>query len=61
MYKQCTACEAAVINGVYCHEQGCPEAWRDEVRECGWCGAEFKPESRDQLFCEDSCGEAFNS
>ena len=60
MPKQCTSCEATMINGVYCHELGCPEAWRDYVRECGWCGSEFKPESKDQLFCEDSCAESFN-
>lgn len=57
MPKQCTSCKA-MMN---CHESGCPEAWRDEVRECGWCGTEFKPEERHQLFCDESCGEAFNS
>lgn len=27
----CDSCEVLTINGVYCHELGCPEAWKDEI------------------------------
>jgi len=55
----CNSCEALTINGVYCHETGCPEAWRDETRECKWCGTKFTPDSPDHTFCDESCFEAF--
>jgi hypothetical protein len=48
---RCNQCEAAMINGVFCHETGCPNARkkyvaeRDEwVRfvECFYCGYEVE-------------------
>ena len=51
----CQSCEALTINGVLCHEQGCPDSWRDEVRECAWCGCDFQPEEKYQECCSDSC------
>ena len=47
----CSSCAAVTINGVYCHEHGCPDAWQDETRECRQCGLDFKPESARQVFC----------
>ena len=55
----CTQCEILYINGVKCHEPGCPEAYRDEKRACKWCGQEFTPEHHRQLFCENSCYAAY--
>ena len=55
----CHSCEALIINGVLCHERGCPDAWKDYPRNCRWCGREFKPESRDQGFCDDECAQAY--
>jgi len=52
---RCNSCEAAMINGVYCHETGCPDAWRTVTRECKWCGSTFKPEEAGQTFCDDGC------
>jgi hypothetical protein len=49
------------INGKRCHEQGCPESWKDEKKECKWCGNKFVPEQIDQKFCDDDCAEAYNS
>jgi hypothetical protein len=46
-----------VIQGVPCHETGCPESWINPstgepyVRECRECGCEFVPESRHQVRC----------
>ena len=40
----CSSCNAAIINGHYCHEHGCPQSWRDERRECDWCGTVFTPD-----------------
>ena len=50
----CDQCEAMMINGVLCHEHGCPDAWK-EIRECRECGREFKPESREDQFCSIHC------
>lgn len=49
----CNACNVLNINGVNCHETGCPEAWRDYSRECNECGCDFQPESRYQSICDD--------
>ena len=57
----CDQCEVLNINGMNCHETGCPDAWKDEIRECKWCGTEFKPEDRDQQFCDVSCLESYNT
>jgi hypothetical protein len=61
MKVHCNGCEVLVINGIICHEHGCPEAWRDEIRECKWCGCRFYPEDREQVFCDESCAEVYNS
>jgi len=55
----CQSCEAIVINGLLCHEYGCPDAWRTYNRECKWCGAEFKPENREQTCCSEDCAESY--
>lgn len=57
----CSSCEVLVINNHICHENGCPEAWRDEVRECVNCGCDFKPEDHYQKFCDYNCAESYNS
>lgn len=43
---RCDNCEALVINGVPCHERGCPDA----MHECDGCNA-LIPER--QRYCED--------
>ena len=55
----CQSCEALTINGVYCHEHGCPDAHRDTLRECAWCGTTFQPEEPHQRVCDAQCGEAY--
>ena len=49
MRIRCDQCEAAMINGVFCHETGCPntnKAYDKETGEwvrvniCGECGCE---------------------
>jgi len=52
----CNSCEVLAINGVRCHETGCPEAWKDYTAKCFECGCEFVPESKGQRECRD-CGE----
>lgn len=56
---RCEQCEVMVINGVRCHEDGCPIAWQDQTIECKWCGSEFTPEHRRQVTCEHSCYVAY--
>ena len=57
----CTQCEALMINGIYCHEHGCPIAWKDYKRECKWCGAMFKPDYEGQQTCGIDCQIAYNN
>ena len=59
MATGCDSCEALMINGVYCHEIGCPDAWQDYLRECKWCGSESKPVDRYQDCCDDECAESY--
>ena len=55
---KCDQCEELMINGVRCHEQGCPNMWKDEVRECKWCGDKFRPRYKWQRYCSDECHRA---
>jgi hypothetical protein len=50
---RCSDCQLARINRTYCHETGCPEAWRDTPKPCGFCGGDFIPEFRTQFLCAD--------
>ena len=52
---RCPQCQIAYINGIRCHETGCPEAWKDYDRECDHCGCDFRPEERYQRFCSPCC------
>lgn len=46
---RCDQCEVLCINGVNCHETGCPNSWKDPAtgkplpRECADCGQDFRP------------------
>jgi hypothetical protein len=56
----CDQCEAMMIQGVYCHETGCPNSDLDAngnpyPKECEWCGAEFVPDFKGQSFCQENC------
>ncbi len=51
----CQSCEVLMIQGVRCHETGCPDAWKDQLRECVWCGRDFKPEEHYQICCGENC------
>lgn len=53
--KNCDTCAASVIQGVFVHEQGCPNDWKDMAYECKECGSAFIPHSKDEKFCSHSC------
>lgn len=57
--NRCHSCEVLYINGVRCHESGCPDAWKDEERECEECGQKFEPEVRHDRFCSPSCCRSY--
>ena len=57
----CESCEVMNINGVNCHEIGCPDSWKDELRTCKWCGSEFKPTEMNDPFCDDECANIYFS
>jgi hypothetical protein len=56
----CESCEVLYINGVRCHETGCPDEWLDFERECKWCGTVFLPEEKYQYFCCEECAASYN-
>ena len=47
---KCDQCEVARINGIACHEEGCPNSHLDPITgdphpvECGECGCDYVPE-----------------
>lgn len=52
--NRCHACEVLMINGVRCHETGCPEAWREIPIPCFVCGYDFiREDSRYRKICPD--------
>jgi hypothetical protein len=57
----CNSCQVLRVNGVRVHERGCPEAHKDECRECEWCGSSFSPENAGDRFCDNSCYLSFNN
>lgn len=58
-HQICDSCEAFYVNGVLVHEVGCPDAWKDEIRECSFCGCEFEPEEKGQVLCSEDCAIAY--
>jgi len=57
--RTCDACQLVRINGVVCHETGCPEAWRDKRPPCKWCCFTFQPRHPRQTTCSASCYRAY--
>lgn len=47
----CDGCIPDTINGVLCHEQGCPFAWRDYPKVCAACGEQFYSRHGTQKYC----------
>lgn len=55
----CVSCEALMINGVHCHELGCPDMWKDYQVECKSCRTLVWPEDKGQQFCSDDCAKFY--
>lgn len=55
----CESCQVVRINGVLCHETGCPDAWKTATRDCKECGREFRPKERGQKCCSKRCNRAY--
>ena len=55
----CDQCDVLSINGVACHETGCPNGWCNPVTgkgyaiECCKCGCDFVPDDKRQGTCDD--------
>lgn len=58
VHNSCDGCSPCMINGIFCHEQGCPDAWRDQVVECFTCGCDFAPEEKYQKYCSEDCANS---
>ncbi len=55
----CDQCQMLSINGHPCHETGCPNAWRHEMRRCKCCGCGFIPLERYQQLCDVECAVGY--
>jgi hypothetical protein len=60
-WEPCHSCELLRINGIVTHEIGCPDAWRDEVKLCKWCGGKFIPEESHQDCCGHTCSMSYRN
>lgn len=49
----CDSCQMISIQGVPCHETGCPDAWQETMIECRECGFNFYRDERYQTTCSD--------
>ena len=56
MSNSCDSCQVVMINGIRCHETGCPEMERS-CKECGFLFVPGKGESRS--FCSGSCQASY--
>lgn len=51
---KCDQCDSTTINGVFCHELGCPDSWLDVPNEIGFdvacckCDYMFRPLDKKQ-------------
>jgi len=50
---KCESCDSLTINGVFCHEVGCPDAWKNHPVACFQCGFDFIPEEKYDRTCPD--------
>lgn len=63
--KHCDGCWSVSINGIACHEHGCPNNWIDlntgepYRTECNFCGSLFVPAVRYQSYCDQICKELY--
>lgn len=61
----CDQCQVLSIQGVACHETGCPNSWIDPVtgkafqQECYACGSMFLPGTKGQRYCSTDCQESY--
>jgi len=62
---KCDDCDSVTINGIPCHENGCPSdhinlltGMKHEVI-CNWCDSYFEPDYKRQNCCDDDCYDAF--
>ena len=56
-YKRltCDSCQILAINGVACHEQGCPNGHKNKTADCKECGRTFRLKHNGQTLCSNKC------
>jgi len=52
----CDQCNALTINGIFCHELGCPN-----IKKCAWCDKKIEKNEYEEFngICEE-CYEDFH-
>lgn len=53
----CPSCNLLRINGILCHEIGCPDSHLFVKRTCRLCKDTFEPEHNKQDTCSDCLNE----
>lgn len=62
---KCKSCDSCGINGVLCHETGCPDSHIDLGTgqpypvECKFCGSPVSPPCQVTPFCSNDCAQAY--
>ena len=57
---RCEQCQLARIQGVLCHETGCPLAWKQRT-ECRECDRVYVPREHWMDCCSRSCYKAYHA
>ena len=57
--SKCDQCDSVTIQGVYTHELGCPNSYKETLVECKWCGQLFEGAMLNQDFCGEDCSDSY--
>jgi hypothetical protein len=56
---RCPSCQLARIQGIVCHETGCPDRHLFTFTSCLWCGQRCKARRDGRRFCSGSCYRSY--
>ncbi len=57
--SKCPSCDSATVNGIFVHELGCPDSYKEILTKCSWCGQSFEADRLHREFCSEDCAEAY--
>jgi hypothetical protein len=57
--QMCKSCSALTIQGILCHESGCPDSRKGKTISCKNCGCDFVPDEDGIKFCSYHCNAEY--